>query len=74
MLKDPIAHYAKRWQIETLFGCFKSKGFNFEETHIVQPERISKLIALLVIAFAHKVGEWRNEMTLIPIKKHGRKA
>lgn len=76
MLKDPIAHYAKRWQIETLFGCFKSKGFNFEDTHMVQPERISKLIALLAMAFAwaHKVGEWRNEIEPILIKKHGRKA
>lgn len=75
-MKDPIAHYAKRWQIETLFGCLKSKGFHFEDTHIVQPERISKLIALLAMAFAwaHKVGEWRNEITPIPIKKHGRKA
>jgi len=76
LLADPILHYAKRWEIETLFGCFKSRGFNFEDTHIVQPERIEKLLALLTIAFAwaHKVGEWRNEQKAIRIKKHGRKA
>jgi len=77
LLADPIAHYGKRWQIETLFGCLKSKGFNFEETHMVNPARISKLLVLLSIAFcwAHKVGEWRHEEEKnIPIKKHGRKS
>ena len=73
---DPIGHYGKRWQIETLFGCLKSKGFNFEDTHMVKPERIEKLLALLAIAFAwaHKVGEWRHEEKAIRVKKHGRKA
>lgn len=76
LLPDPIGHYGKRWEIETLFGCFKSKGFNFEDTHIVKPERISKLLALVAIAFAwaHKVGEWRHTEKAICIKKHGRKA
>jgi hypothetical protein len=76
LLADPIAHYGKRWQIETLFGCFKSKGFNFEETHMVSPARINKLLVLLSIAFcwAHKAGEWRHEAKPIPVKKHGRKS
>jgi hypothetical protein len=76
LMADPIAHYGKRWQIETLFGCLKSKGFNFEDTHMVHPARIGKLLALLTVAFcwAHKVGEWRNEEKAIPIKKHGRKS
>jgi hypothetical protein len=34
LMIDPIGHYGKRWEIETLFGCLKSKGFNFESrTH-----------------------------------------
>lgn len=76
LLIDPILYYGKRWEIETLFGCFKSRGFNFEDKHIVKPERIGKLVALLTIAFAwaHKVGEWRHEEKAICIKKHGRKA
>jgi hypothetical protein len=76
LLADPIGHYAKRWQIETLFGCLKSKGFNFEDTHIVKPERIDRLLVLLTVAFAwaHKVGEWRHEEKAICVKKHGRKA
>lgn len=75
LLNDPIGHYGKRWQIETLFGCLKSKGFNFEDTHMFKPERIDRLLVLLTVSFAwaHKVGEWRHEETPIHTKKHGRK-
>ena len=76
--QDPanaIKVYAERWQIETLFGCLKSKGFNFEDTHLVRRTRIKKLIAVLALAFcyAHLVGEWshRHEKT-IKLKNHGR--
>ena len=71
-----IKKYAMRWEIETLFACLKSKGFNFEATHITKPERIEKLLVLLTIAFcwAHKTGEWKHEQKPIEIKKHGRKA
>jgi hypothetical protein len=76
LVEDPIKEYAKRWEIETLFGCLKSKGFNFEDTHITRPERIEKLLVLLTIAFcwAYKTGEWRHEQKAIKVKKHGRKA
>lgn len=76
LMDDPVLHYGKRWEIETLFGCLKTKGFNFEDTHITKLERIEKMIALLTVAFcwAHKVGEWRHEEKNIKIKKHGRKS
>lgn len=75
LYEDPIGLYGKRWQIETLFGCLKSKGFSFEETHLTHPERIEKLLVLLTVAFcwAHKIGEWRHEEKAIGVKKHGRK-
>jgi hypothetical protein len=71
-----LEDYAKRWEIETLFGCFKSRGFRFEETHMTDPERLSKLIGLLALAFcwAYRTGEWLQAQQPIPIKKHGRKA
>ena len=31
-----IEAYGECWQIETLFGSLKSKGFNLEDTHIVK--------------------------------------
>lgn len=68
--------YAKRWEIETLFGCLKTRGFRFESTHMTDPARISKLVAILAIAFcwAHLVGEWLHAQYPIQIKKHGRRA
>lgn len=73
---DAIKTYGLRWEIETLFSCLKGRGFNFEETHITNQERIQKLFVLLAIAFcwAHKTGEWRHELKPIKIKKHGRPA
>jgi Transposase DDE domain len=72
----PIADYGKRWEIETLFGCLKSRGFRLEETHLTKSDRLKKLIALLAIAFcwAHIIGEWLAELKPINIKKHGRLA
>ena len=67
--------YKKRWEIETLFSAFKSRGFNFESTHLTKRDRIEKLIALLTIAFfwAHLIGEWRCSIKPLRIKKHGYK-
>ena len=69
-----IKTYALRWEIETLFSCLKGRGFNFEDTHVINQERIKKLLVLLAIAFcwAHKTGEWRHEQKAIKIKTHGR--
>ncbi|KTD27492.1 putative Transposase (IS4 family) [Legionella maceachernii] len=61
---------------QTLFSCLKSRGFNFEDTHVTKPERIAKLIALLAIGFcwAYKAGQWLHKQKPIKIMKHGRKA
>ncbi len=74
--ESAIETYKLRWEIETLFGCLKTRGFNLESTHLTEPERINKLVALLAITFCwcHVTGEWLNEIKPIKIKKHGRKA
>jgi Transposase DDE domain len=71
-----ISDYAQRWGIETLFGMFKTRGFCLESTHVVNGERLSKLLALMSLAlcWAIKVGEWRHEHEPLKIKKHGRLA
>lgn len=71
--EKPAEEFKKRWEIETLFGCLKTRGFNLESTHLTDPERLSKLLGLLALAFcwAHKVGEWRAEQEPLKIKKHG---
>jgi hypothetical protein len=71
-----LSEYARRWEIETLFSCLKSRGFRLEETHLVHPERLKKLVALLALAFcwAHIIGEWLTRQRPLKLKKHGRKA
>lgn len=74
--EQAMSDYAKRWEIETLFGCLKSRGFRLEETHVIEPARLKKLIALLALAFcwAHVVGEWLSQQKALKPKKHGRLA
>jgi len=72
-----LCAYKDRWQIETMFRALKTSGFNFEDTHLNDLERISKLLSLLCIAFiwAYLAGIYRHEnIKPIEIKKHGRKA
>ena len=71
-----LEDYAKRWEVETLFGCLKTRGFCLEATHVTDPERLRKLLALVALAFcwAHVTGEWLSAQQPLPVKKHGRKA
>ncbi|HBL12510.1 MAG TPA: IS4 family transposase [Cyanobacteria bacterium UBA11162] len=74
--RSALADYAKRWAIETLFGCFKTRGFCLESTHLQDPDRLSRMIALLTIAlcWAFRTGEWLAQQQAILIKSHGRRA
>ncbi len=69
-----ISDYAKRWGIETLFGCFKSRGFCLESTHLQDSERLSKLIALLTLAlcWCFSSGLWQSFCNPLKLKNHGR--
>ena len=66
--------YRLCWEIETLFSCLKTRGFNFESTHITKLELIEKMVAVMAIAFCrcHITGEWLHVQRPITIKKHGR--
>jgi hypothetical protein len=64
--------YAKRWQIESLFACFKSRGFNLEQCRVNHSKRIKTIIFLLAMAatWAIRVGKWLIEQGKnIPLKK-----
>lgn len=71
-----LDRYKLRWGIETLFGCLKTRGFCFEDTHLKDTEKISNLLILLSFAFfwAFKIGEWLNEKAPITLKSHKRKS
>lgn len=69
--QQAFEHYARRWEIETLFGCLKSRGFNLEDTHLTDPQRIGKLFALLALVFVwtYHTGEALDAEQPIPFKK-----
>ena len=69
---EAINAYADRWQIETLFGCLKTRGFNFEDTHLREAARLSKMMGLLALGFAwtHRIGQQLHDPDRpIPLKK-----
>ena len=70
---DPAQQYRQRWGIETLFGALKTRGFNLEDTRLTDEARLSRLLALLAIAFtwAFLVGQWQAEVNGLKLKKHG---
>ena len=68
--------YKERWQIESAFKALKTSGFNIEDTHLTDLDRINKLFSLVLIAFvwAYKTGIFQHSILPIKIKKHGRRA
>jgi hypothetical protein len=51
----------------------KSRGFNLEDMHLKETERLSRLLALLALAFtcAFVVGLWQASVKELKLKKHG---
>ncbi|MGD1902880.1 MAG: IS4 family transposase [Geitlerinemataceae cyanobacterium] len=70
-----LRDYARRWGIETFFGALKTRGFNLEATHFRDSYKLSKLFALLAIAFtwAMRAGLWLHERKPLQLKSHGRR-
>jgi len=74
---DSLPNYKERWQIETLFKALKTSGFNIEDTHLTDLDRINRLLVLVAITFvwSYLTGIYRHEnIEPIIIKKHGRRA
>ena len=74
---DVLEKYRDRWQIETMFKAFKSSGFNLEDTHLNDNDRLSKMIGVISVAFiwAYRAGIFRHENEKpIRILKNGRRA
>jgi hypothetical protein len=69
---EAIAADADRWPVATRFGCLNSRGCNGEDTHLTDPERLSKLMGLLVLAdvWTYRTGERLHDGGRpIPLKK-----
>ena len=54
----------------------KRRGFNLEDTHLIDPERLSRLVAVLALTlcWCYAVGVWADQHKPIKIKKHQRRA
>ena len=74
--ENALELYKRRWEIETLFSAFKIRGFNLEETHMSNPNKLDTLFTILALAFvwSHSIGEWLNGKEPIKTLNHGRKA
>lgn len=68
--------YRKRWGIEVLFAGLKSRGFDFETTHLRAPSRLSLLLGVLTLAYslAHATGRYESQHAPLRLKRHGRRA
>lgn len=68
--------YRLRWGIEVLFAGLKSRGFDFETTHLRIKQRLSTLVGVLAIAYSltHATGRYLCQHRPIRLKRHGRRA
>jgi len=58
--EDAVATYRQRWQIETCFRAMKSSGFNIEDTHLRDIDRIARLTAMVCMALVVWFGRNRK--------------
>ena len=66
------ALYAQRWQVESLFAAFKSRGFNLEGCWVNHARRLKTLLFVLAISLVWAVmtGQWLIQQgQRIPLKK-----
>ena len=59
-IKSALPKYRRRWGIETLFFCLKTRGLGLEDTPITDPHKLATLKSIFAIAFcrAYKTGLW----------------
>lgn len=60
--EQAVETYKSRWQIEKCFKSLKFNGFNVEDTHLADIDRIERIFAILTIAFlrAYLVGFFKH--------------
>ncbi|WP_119327605.1 IS4 family transposase [Cysteiniphilum halobium] len=71
--KASFDQYRKRWEIETLFSAMKTRGFNWEDTHITDPDRLSNILFILTLAlvWSYRQGDMLMEIYPEKLKNHG---
>jgi len=54
-IENPLEEYRNRWGIEHMFQSFKSHGFDFEDTHLRDHNRLTHLTCFMTIAYCTAV-------------------
>jgi hypothetical protein len=49
--EEAMKYYKKRFRIETFFSDQKSRGFNLHKSHLEDPQRLSRLLIALCLAY-----------------------
>jgi hypothetical protein len=67
--------YRCRWGIECLFADAKTRGFNIEDTHITDPDKLATLLAVVTLAvtWAYRCATTAMGRKAIRRKSHGRR-
>lgn len=73
--KQALRDYRKRWAIENLFADAKTRGLNFEDTHMKNPDKISVLLALsaLTMMWAYRCATHVMGIKAVKRKSHKRR-
>jgi hypothetical protein len=67
--------YRKRWSVECLFSDTKTRGFNIEDTHITNPEKLATLMAIVALTttWVYRCASQSMGLKAIKRKSHGRR-
>jgi DDE family transposase len=67
--------YGLRWGIESMFSDFKTRGFGLEDTQLLYPDRLERLILIMSLAMMWAVFQGAQEAISnpTPIEKKGDK-
>lgn len=60
--------YARRWKIEVFFKQVKTDGFNLEDLHVVDVDRVRVLVAVVSFAYALALHQGLVEAMKRPVK------
>ena len=72
--KSALRLYRKRWGIECLFADAKTKGFNIEDTHMIDPSKLTTLFIMVTLSmtWSYRCSSQEMGRGSIRKKKHGR--
>ena len=73
--KNALRLYRKRWRIECLFADANTRGFNIEDTHISNPDKLATLLVIVALAmtWAYRCASQAMGRQGIPKKAHKRR-